>query len=105
MKDFGRMLKQIQEAQGRMVQLQEEFATRTVEASAGGGMVKVVANGRHEIVSVRIDPQVIDPKDPEMLEDLLAAAVNDARARVETLVREEMSRLTGGLALPGGFPG
>jgi DNA-binding YbaB/EbfC family protein len=105
MKDFGRMLKQIQEAQGRMVQLQEELATRTVEASAGGGMVKVVANGRHEIVSVRIDPQVIDPKDPEMLEDLLAAAVNDARARVETLVREEMSRLTGGLALPGGFPG
>jgi nucleoid-associated protein EbfC len=97
MKDLGRMLKQIQEAQGRMVKLQEELAGRTVEASAGGGMVKVVANGRHEIVSIHIDPQVIDPKDAEMLEDLVVAAVNDARTRVETMVREEMSRLTGGL--------
>lgn len=105
MKDLGRMLKQIQEAQGRMVKLQEELAGRTVEASAGGGMVKVVANGRHEIVSIHIDPQVIDPKDAEMLEDLVVAAVNDARTRVETMVREEMSRLTGGLPLPGGFPG
>ncbi len=98
------MLKQIQEAQGRMLKLQEELAARTVEASAGGGMVKVVANGRHEIVSIHIDPQVIDPHDPEMLEDLILAAVNDARARVETLVRDEMSRLTGGLSMPG-MPG
>jgi nucleoid-associated protein EbfC len=105
MKDLGRMLKQIQEAQGKMVKLQEELGTRTVEASAGGGMIKVVANGRHEIVSLHIDPQVIDPKDPEMLEDLILAAVNDARVRVETMVREEMTRLTGGLPLPGGFPG
>jgi nucleoid-associated protein EbfC len=105
MKDLGRMLKQIQEAQGKMVKLQEELGTRTVEASAGGGMVKVVANGRHEIVSVHIDPQVIDPTDPEMLEDLILAAVNDARVRIETMVREEMSRLTGGMPLPGGFPG
>ncbi len=104
MKDLGRMLKQIQEAQGRMLKLQEELAARTVEASAGGGMVKVVANGRHEIVSMHIDPQVIDPKDPEMLEDLVVAAVNDARARVDAMVRDEMARLTGGLAMPG-MPG
>jgi hypothetical protein len=105
MKDLGRMLKQIQETQGRMVKLQEELAERQVEATAGGGMVKIVANGRHEILSIHIDPQVIDPKDPEMLEDLILAAVNEVRGRVETMVRDEMSRLTGSLGMPGGFPG
>jgi hypothetical protein len=105
MKDLGRMLKQIQEAQSRMVKLQEELAERQIEATAGGGMVKIVANGRHEILSIHIDPQVIDPKDPEMLEDLILAGVNEVRTRVETMVREEMSRLTGGLSMPGGFPG
>jgi len=105
MKDLGRMLKTIQEAQGRMVKLQEELAGRQVEATAGGGMVKVLANGRHEIVSIHIDPQVIDPKDPEMLEDLILAAINEVRGRVETMVRDEMSRVTGGLGMPGGFPG
>jgi hypothetical protein len=105
MKDLGRMLKTIQEAQGRMVKLQEELAERQIEATAGGGMVKIVANGRHEVLSIHIDPQVIDPKDPEMLEDLILAAVNEVRGRVETMVRDEMSRVTGGLGMPGGFPG
>jgi DNA-binding YbaB/EbfC family protein len=95
MKDLSRMLKQLQDAQNRMAQLQEELSSRTVEAASGGGMVKVVANGRQEILSLRIDPQVIDPKDPEMLEDLVVAAVNEARARVDALVRDEMGRLPG----------
>jgi len=105
MKDLSRMLKQMQDAQNRMTQLQEELATRTVEAASGGGMVKVVANGRQEILSLHIDPQVIDPNDPEMLEDLVVAAINEARARVDALVRDEMGRLAGGLTLPGAFPG
>ncbi len=105
MKDFGKLLKQLQQTQARMAQMQEELGTRTVEATAGGGMVKVVANGRHEILSIHIDPQVIDPQDPEMLEDLVMAAVNDARGRVDEMVRDEMGRLTGGLAMPGSFPG
>ena len=94
---------QIQEAQGRMVKLQEELATRTVEASAGGGMVKVTANGRHEIVAIHIDPQVIDPQDPEMLEDLILAAVNVATQKVDEAVQQELGGLTGGLKIPGLF--
>jgi nucleoid-associated protein EbfC len=99
--DLNKMMKQLQQTQVRMTQLQEELATRTVEAAAGGGMVKVVANGRNEILSVKIDPQVVDPADIEMLEDLITAAVNDARNRVEEMTRAEMARLTGGLGLPG----
>lgn len=99
--DLNKMMKQLQQTQVRMAQLQEELATRTVEAAAGGGMVKVVANGRNEILSVKIDPQVVDPADIEMLEDLITAAVNDARNRVEEMTRGEMARLTGGLGLPG----
>jgi len=103
MKGLNQMLKQLQEAQTRMQQVQEELATKEVEASAGGGMVRVKMNGRHEVVSLKIDPQVVDPADVEMLEDLVRAALGDARARVEELVREEMSRVAGGLALPGMF--
>jgi nucleoid-associated protein EbfC len=99
--DLNKMMKQLQQTQVRMAQLQEELATRTVEAAAGGGMVKVVANGRNEILSVKIDPQVVDPADVEMLEDLITAAINDARNRVEEMTRGEMARLTGGLGLPG----
>ena len=99
--DLNKMMKQLQQTQVRMAQLQEELATRTVEAAAGGGMVKVVANGRNEIVSIKIDPEVVDPADVEMLEDLITAAVNDARNRVEEMTRGEMARLTGGLGLPG----
>jgi hypothetical protein len=99
--DIGKMMKQLQQTQARMAQLQEELATRTVEVTAGGGMVKVVSNGRNEILSVKIDPQVVDPGDVEMLEDLVVAAVNEARQRVDEMTRSEMSRLTGGLGLPG----
>jgi DNA-binding YbaB/EbfC family protein len=99
--DMNKMLKQLQEAQTRMAQMQEELAAKTVEASAGGGMVKVVSNGRNEVLSVKIDPQVIDPQEAEMLEDLVAAAINEARNRVEEMTRNEMGRLAGGLGLPG----
>ena len=103
MKGLNQMLKQLQEAQTRMQQVQEELASKEVEASAGGGMVRVRMNGRHEVVSLKIDPPVVDPQDVEMLEDLVVAALGDARARVEEMVREEMSRVTGGMPMPGMF--
>ena len=87
-----------------MAQLQEEVGNRTVEASAGGGMVTVVANGRQEIVSIQIDQEVIDPDDAEMLQDLVMAAVNDALDKARTMMNEEMGQLTKGMNIPG-LPG
>jgi len=98
--NMGNLMKQAQQFQGRMAKLQEELGERTIEASAGGGMVTVVANGRQEIVSVEIDPEVVDPDDVEMLKDLILAAVNDALARAKNMVNEEMGKLTQGLNLP-----
>lgn len=101
MKDLNKMLKQLQEAHSKMARIQEELASKTIEGSAGGGMVKVVTNGRREVLSVKIDPTVVDPEDVEMLEDLVSAAVNDACSRVDEMVRSEMGRLAGGLSIPG----
>ena len=103
MKDIGKLLKQAQQMQAKMAQVQAELAEKSVEASAGGGMVKVVMNGKHQVVSVTIDPEVVDPQDVEMLEDLVAAAVTEAANRVEEMVRDEMSSITGGMPLPGMF--
>ena len=103
MKGLNDMLKQLREAQSRMEQVQQALASKEIEASAGGGMVKVVMNGRHEIISIKIESKVVDPEDVEMLEDLVAAAVNDARSRVDEMVRTEMSQVAGGLAIPGLF--
>ena len=103
MKGMNDMLKQLREAQSRMEQVQQGLASKEIEASAGGGMVKVVMNGRHEIISIKIEPKVVDPEDVEMLEDLVAAAVNDACSRVDEMVRTEMSQVAGGLAIPGLF--
>jgi len=94
------LLKQAQQFQAKMAKLQEELGERTVEASAGGGMVTVVANGRQEILSVKIDPEVIHPEEGEMLQDLILAAVNDALSRAKSMVNEEMGKLTQGLNLP-----
>ncbi|MCK4412941.1 MAG: YbaB/EbfC family nucleoid-associated protein [Candidatus Eisenbacteria sp.] len=105
MKDFTKMLKQLQETQAQMAKVQEELAQRTVEATSGGGMVKVTANGRQEVLSIKIDPQVVDPDDVEMLEDLIVAALNEARGRIEEIVATEMGRVTGGLSVPGLFSG
>jgi len=103
MKDFGKLMKQAQQVQTKMAEMQEKLAKQTVETSAGGGMVTVVMNGQHEIVSITIDPEVVVPSDVEMLEDLIIAACNEARAKVDEMVRSEMSSLTGGLPIPGLF--
>ena len=102
--DMGQLMKQAQQFQARMAKMQEEVGTRTVEASAGGGMVSVVANGKQEIISVHIDKEVIDPEDSEMLQDLIMAAVNDALSRARDMMNEEMGKLTKGLNIPG-MPG
>ena len=101
MPNMGNMLKKAQELQEKMAKLQEELGEKTVEASSGGGMVAVVANGKQEIVSIKIDPEVVDAKDVEMLEDLVLAAINDALYQAKQMVSEEMSQLTGGVKIPG----
>ena len=103
MKGMGNMMKQAQQLQSKMLKMQEELAGRTVEASAGGGMVKVVANGRQQVVSIAIDREVVDPEDIDMLQDLVLAAVNDALAKSQEMVSAEMGKLTGGLNIPGLF--
>ena len=101
MKGMGSMMKQAQQLQARMLKLQEELAGRTVESAVGGGMIRVVANGRQQIVSVHIEKEVVDPNDVEMLQDLILAAVNDALAKSQEMVSSEMGKLTGGLNMPG----
>ena len=101
MQDFSRLMKQAQQMQEQMRKVQEELAQQQVEGSAGGGMVTVTMNGRHEVLRVKIDPEVVSPDDVEMLEDLLAAACNDAGTKLEARVREQMGKLTGGLGIPG----
>lgn len=100
MPNMGNLMKQAQQFQAKMAKLQEELGEKTVEASAGGGMVSVVANGRQEIISIKIETEVIDPDDPEMLQDLILAAVNDALSKAKSMVNEEMGKLTHGLNLP-----
>ncbi len=94
-------MKQAQQLQSKMAQMQEEMAEKTIEATAGGGMVKVVANGKQQVISIQIEKEVVDPEDVEMLQDLIVAAVNDALSRSQAMVNEEMSKLTGGMNIPG----
>ena len=98
---MGNMMKQAQKLQTKMMKMQEELADRTVESTSGGGMVKVVANGKQQIVSIEIEKEVVDPEDVEMLQDLVLAAVNDALSNAQEMVSGEMSKLTGGLNIPG----
>jgi nucleoid-associated protein EbfC len=102
-KQFGDIMKQAQQMQEQLAKLQEEAGKKTVEASAGGGMVTVVANGKQEVLSVKIDPEVFSGNDRAMLEDLLIAAVNEALRKARDLMTEEMKTLTGGLQIPGLF--
>jgi len=104
MPNMGQLMKQAQQIQTKMAKLQEDLGDRTVEASSGGGMVIAVANGRQEVLSVKIEPEVIDPDDAEMLQDLIMAAVNDALTRAKDMVNEEMGKLTKGMNIPG-MPG
>ena len=101
MKGMGNMMKQAQKLQAKMLRLQEELGEKTVESSVGGGMVKVVANGKQEVLSLEIDPEVVDPEDIEMLQDLILSAVNDALSKAQQMVSSEMGKLTGGMNIPG----
>ena len=101
MKGMGNMMKQAQQLQSKMMKLQEELADKTVESSSGGGMIKVAANGRQQIISIQIEKEVVDPDDVEMLQDLVLAAINDALAKAQEMVSSEMGKLTGGLNIPG----
>ncbi|MBW1645982.1 MAG: YbaB/EbfC family nucleoid-associated protein [Deltaproteobacteria bacterium] len=100
-KGMGNLIKQAQQMQAKMAKIQEEVGARTVEASAGGGMVTVVANGKQEIISINIEPEVVDPDDVEMLQDLVVAAVNKALQEAGEMMAAEMSKITGGLKIPG----
>ncbi|MFV9511858.1 YbaB/EbfC family nucleoid-associated protein [Tepidibacillus sp. LV47] len=103
MKNMNQMMRQVKKIQQQMEKAQEELKNKTVEASVGGGVVTVVANGHKEILSISIKPEVIDPDDIEMLQDLILAAVNDALKQVDELVAKDMSKFTGGLNIPGLF--
>jgi len=95
------MMKQAQKMQAKIMKIQEEMGERSVEASSGGGMVTVTANGKQEILSIRIEPEVVDPEDVEMLQDLVAAAVNEALKKAQEMMAEEMAKVTGGMNIPG----
>ena len=102
-KGFGNILEQAQQMHAKIAQLQEEMAAKTVEGSSGGGMVNIVMNGKQEILSVRIDPEVVNREDIEMLQDLIVAAVNEAIRKSQGMMQEEMKKITGGLSIPGLF--
>ena len=101
MGNMGNMVKQAQKLQAKMLKMQDELAERTVEASVGGGMIKVVANGRQQIVSLNIEKEVVNPDDVEMLQDLILAAVNEALTKSQEMISSEMNKLTGGFSIPG----
>eukprot|EP00767_Chilomastix_cuspidata_P000122 gnl/Chilomastix_cuspidata/10293.p1 GENE.gnl/Chilomastix_cuspidata/10293~~gnl/Chilomastix_cuspidata/10293.p1 ORF type:complete len:108 (-),score=4.20 gnl/Chilomastix_cuspidata/10293:87-410(-) len=99
--NMNQMMKQAQKLQAKMAKMQEEVGEKTVEATAGGGMVKVVANGKQQILSIDIEKEVVDPEDVEMLQDLVTAAVNDALNKSQEMVSKAMSQITGGMKIPG----
>ena len=101
MKGFGNMMKEAQRLQREMERMQEEVGKKTVEATAGGGMVTVQANGKQELIAIKLDPEVINKDDAQMLEDLVLAACNEALRKSRELVQQELGKLTGGLKIPG----
>ncbi|MEO5330493.1 MAG: YbaB/EbfC family nucleoid-associated protein [Magnetococcus sp. YQC-5] len=94
-------MKQAQAMQNKMAKMQEELAAVVLTGQSGGGMVQVVVNGKQEVLQVKIDPSVVDPEDIEMLEDLVAAAINDAHRKIQEATQASMAKLTGGLNIPG----
>src|SRR3984893_18886242 len=100
-----KMLKQLQQMQSRMAKIQEERGEKTVTGTAGGGVVEVVANGHQKVLSVTIKPEVVDPADVDMLQDLVLAGVNDAMDKARELAAEEMGAVAGGVGLPPGLMG
>ncbi len=103
-KGMGDMFKQATEMKAKMAEMQEELSKKQVEASTGGGMVKVTANGNNEILHIHIDEELINMKDRAILEDLVAGAINEIHRKVKDLAQEEMTKLTGGIKIPGIFP-
>jgi DNA-binding YbaB/EbfC family protein len=103
MKNLTGMMKQAQKLQAKMMEMQAELGNRTVSAQAGGGMVEAVVNGKQELVSLRIDPEVVAPDDVDMLQDLIQAAINEALNRSREMMAAEMAKLTGGMNIPGLF--
>ncbi|MGI5851546.1 MAG: YbaB/EbfC family nucleoid-associated protein [Clostridiales bacterium] len=103
MGNMNNLMKQAKKMQEQMMKMQEELEEKTVEASAGGGVVTVIANGKKEIIEITIDPAVVDPDDIEMLQDLIMAAANEALRKAEEMVQSEMSKITGGMGIPGMF--
>jgi DNA-binding YbaB/EbfC family protein len=99
--NIAKMLKQAQQMQAKLAETQAELAEKTIEASVGGGKVKVVANGAGDVLSIKIDPQVVDPQDVEMLEDLVLTAVKQAIDDAKKMAGSEMGKLTAGLNIPG----
>lgn len=104
MMNMQKMMKQVQKMQAEMARVQEEIAQKTVEASSGGGVVKVVVNGHQQVLELHIDPSAVDPQDVEMLEDLVLAAVNEGLRLAQEMANNEMMKVTGGMNIPG-LPG
>ena len=103
MKNLGQMMKQAQEMQAKMAEMQDRLAETEVTGASGGGMLEVTLNGKGEMREVKIDPVLVNPNEVAVLEDLIVAATNDAKAKVEAQVAQKMAELTGGLGLPPGF--
>ena len=103
MKNLGQMMKQAQEMQSKMTEMQDKLSEMEVTGSSGAGMIEVTLSGKSDVRKIKIDPSLIDPNDPEVLEDLIVAAFNDAKAKVDARVSDKMSEMTGGLQLPPGF--
>jgi len=103
MQDFGSMMKQAKKLQEKMAGLQKELESKMVEATAGGGMVSVVVNGKFELQSLKIDREVVQPDDVDMLQDLIVAAVNEGIRKAQGMASSEMAKLTGGMNIPGLF--
>ena len=101
MKNMNKMLKQAQKMQAQMMKAQQELEQKQVEGTAGGGMVKLVLNGKHEMISININPEAVDPDDVEMLEDLIIAAYSNAQEKVKEMSESTMGEISGGLNLPG----
>ena len=99
--NMNKLMKQAKQMQAKMSKMQEELKEKTVEATAGGGVVKVVVNGKQEVLDLEIDPDAVDPEDVEMLEDMILAAVNEGMRKVQDMVDEEMGKVTGGMNIPG----
>jgi DNA-binding YbaB/EbfC family protein len=103
MKNLGNLMKQAQEMQSKMAEMQQKLQEMEVSGSAGGGMVEVVISGKGDMRRLSIDKAIVDPEDKEMMEDLIVAAFNDAKAKAEEAMKEEMQKVTGGMKLPPGM--